>query len=99
MALSVRSSTAGGGAVLLTVTPTAAEVVWFPAASKARAASECAPFAAVVVFHEAEKGAVVSVLAGAPSTRKSTRVTPRSSVAEAEIVTAPLTVAPAAGAV
>src|SRR5262245_50382828 len=93
--LSARSRT--GADPLLTVTLTAAEVAWFPAASKARAVSECAPF--VDVTQEAEYGAAVSEDKSAPSTRKSTRVTPTLSDADALIVTVPLTVAPAAGEV
>jgi len=49
--------TVGGvvsGVVLLTVTVTAAEVVWFPAASRATAVSVCEPFEAVVVFQDVE---------------------------------------------
>src|SRR5262245_35022138 len=87
------------GAPLLTVTLTPAEVAWFPAASKARADSVCAPLAADVVFQEAEYGDVVSVASRAPSTRNSTRVTPTASEAVADTVTVPLTVAPAVGAV
>jgi hypothetical protein len=41
-----------GTGALLTVTDTAAEVVLFPAASRAIAFSEWVPFAAAVVFHE-----------------------------------------------
>jgi len=51
------------------------------AASNARAVSEWAPFAAPVVFHDAEYGAVVSLESSDPSTRKSTRVTPTLSLA------------------
>jgi len=56
--------TVGGvvsGVVLLTVTVTAVEVFWFPAASRATAVSVCDPFEAVVVFQDVEYGeAVVS---------------------------------------
>jgi len=51
------TETVGGvvsGVVLLTVTVTAAEVFWFPAASRATAVSVCDPFEAVVVFHDVE---------------------------------------------
>jgi hypothetical protein len=70
-----------------------------PAASNARAVSEWGPFAAPVVFHEAEYGAVGSVASSDPSTRKSTRVTPTLSLAFAWMLTVPPTVAPAAGLV
>src|SRR2546425_13256531 len=43
-----------GGGVLFTVTVMAAEVVWFPAASRATAGSVCEPFEAVVVFQDGE---------------------------------------------
>src|SRR5215510_13293958 len=46
------SGPAGGGPVLLTVTATWADVVWLPAASRARAVSVWPAFVAVVVFHE-----------------------------------------------
>ena len=41
----------GGGGALETVTLTAAEVVVFPAASRATAVNECVPLLTVVVFH------------------------------------------------
>src|SRR5687767_7608092 len=71
----------------------------FPAASCARAAMPCVPLLLDVLAHETEYGAVVSVATTVPSTRNSTRVTPTLSLALAEIVTVPLTVAPAAGEV
>jgi hypothetical protein len=45
---------------LETITVRAAEVVVFPAASRATAVSVCDPFAAVVVFQVTEYGAEVS---------------------------------------
>src|SRR5437867_12635371 len=54
--------TVGGvvsGVVLLTVTVTAVEVFWFPAASRATAVSVCEPFEAVVV--RSEEGRVGTV--------------------------------------
>src|SRR5436190_2815572 len=48
------------GFVLSTITITAAEVVWLPAALRATAVNVCEPFAAVVVFHVVEYGADVS---------------------------------------
>jgi hypothetical protein len=67
------------------------------AASNARTVSEWVPFAAPVVFHDAEYGDVVSLESSAPSTRKSTRVTPTLSLAFAWMLMVPLTVAPAPG--
>ena len=69
------------------------------AASNARALSECAAFVTLAVFQDAEYGDDVSLASRTPSTRKSTRATPTSSDALAEIVAVPLTVAPAAGLV
>src|SRR4051812_21292760 len=48
------------GGALVTVTAIAAEVVLFPAASRAVAVSVCDPFATAAVFHTNENGAVVS---------------------------------------
>src|SRR5207247_1254430 len=50
----------GGGATLLTVTATSAEVVVFVDGSRAVAVSLWVPFADVVVSHETEYGVVVS---------------------------------------
>jgi hypothetical protein len=68
-----------------------------PAASYARVWRLCEPFATVVVFHENEYGDDVSVEWSEPSTKSSTRLTPTLSLALAETVTVPLTVAPLAG--
>src|SRR2546423_1585338 len=71
-------STARGTTLELdAVTGTAADVVVFPAASRARAARVCAPLAAVVVFQGAEYGAAVSSAPrGLPSSRNWTPATP-----------------------
>src|SRR5882672_8530889 len=59
-----------------------------------------APSAAAALFHDIEQGAVRSSLpAFAPSTRNCTPATPVSSAAVAVRLTAPMTVAPPAGAV
>jgi hypothetical protein len=81
------------------VTFTVALVPALPAASKARVWSAWPPFDTVVVFHANEYGAVVSVPATAPSTSSSTRLTPTSSLALADTVVVPLTVAPFPGEV
>src|SRR3989441_8483447 len=92
--------TDGGVVSFATVTLTAAAVAVFPAASRATAVKLCAPFAAKVVFHETEKGAVVtSTPKLAPSSLNCTATTPTLSAALAETVTEPATVAPPAGAV
>src|SRR5207248_2814747 len=93
--------TVGGVVSLLTVTFTAADVAWLPAASRARAASVCAPLPTLPEFHVIEYGAVVtSAPTAAPSSRNCTPATPTLSDAVAETVTlAPATVAPLAGAV
>ena len=71
-----------------------------PAASRARAASVCVPLLAVALFQEVEYGAVVtSAPSDAPSSRNWTPATPTLSLALAETVTVPDTVAPLAGAV
>src|SRR5262245_54119179 len=94
------SATCGAAAApLFTLVATVLDVAWLPAASNARAAIECAPFAELVELHVAENGAAVSVPASAPSTRNSTRATPTSSCAFAVSTTSPATVAPADGAV
>src|SRR5438552_966256 len=83
-----------------TVTLTAAEVAVLPAASRAKAVRVCAPALAVVVSQETEDGAAVSSAPKlAPSSLNCTPTTPTLSVALAETVTVPVTVAPAAGAV
>jgi len=48
------------GGALSTVPVTVADVVWFPAASRATAVRVCDPLLAVAVSHETEYGAVVS---------------------------------------
>src|SRR6059036_790110 len=88
------------GVVLSTVTPTAAAVAVFPAASRATAVRLCVPLAAKVVFQETEYGATVSSAPRlTPSSLNWTPTTPTLSEAEAETVIVPATVAPAAGAV
>ena len=51
--LTVGGVVSGGGA-FDTVTVTAVDVLWLPAASRARAVRECEPLATVVVFQETE---------------------------------------------
>src|SRR3954451_3017309 len=71
-----------------TVTVTAPDTVELPAASRARAVSECGPLPAVRVSHASEYGAVVSSTpAAAPSTENCTPTTPTSSVASAVTLT------------
>jgi hypothetical protein len=92
--------TVGGVLSLKSVTLTAALVVWFPAASRATAVREWAAFVADPVFHDVANGAVVtSAPSGAPSKRKPTATTPTLSLAVADTVTVPDSVAPVAGAV
>src|SRR5437870_10541784 len=88
------------GEVLSTVTPTAAEVAVFPAASRATAVRLCVPLVAKLVFQETEYGATVSSAPRlTPSSLNCTPATPTLSEAEAETVTAaPETVAPLPGA-
>src|SRR5262249_53360967 len=95
------STTGGVDATLVTVTVTAADVVWLPAASRARADSVWLPFVVPVEFHAIWYGAVVtSVPTAAPSSRNCTPAMPTLSLAFADTVTAvPLTVEPSAGAV
>src|SRR5262249_36101899 len=97
----IASMTGGVDGVLVTVTLTPADVVWLPAASRARADSVCVPLATLVEFQAIWYGEVVaSEPAAAPSTRNWTPTTPTLSLAFADTVTAvPLTLAPAAGAV
>ena len=72
----------------------------FPEVSRARAASVCVPFVAVVVFQERLYGEVVfSAPSTAPSSRNCTPATPTSSDAVAETVTVPASGVFAAGAV
>src|SRR2546422_657399 len=97
----IASMTGGVEATFETVTVTAAEVVWLPAASRARAASVCEPFDAAVEFQAMVYGAVVtSAPSAAPSSRNCTPTTAILSLAVALSVTlVPATVAPFAGAV
>src|SRR5205823_1235260 len=90
-----------GPAGLETVTVTAADVCVLPAASRATAVSVCVPFAAVVVSHESEYGAVMSSAPRfAPSSLNCTPTTPTLSLVVAVTVAAvPDTVAPFVGAV
>ena len=92
-----------GAAVVLplaTVTVTRAEVPVLPDASRATADSVWAPLAAVVVSHVTAYGGVVTWTPRfTPSSMNWTPATPTLSVALAETVTLPVTVAPARGAV
>ena len=89
-----------GGVVSATVTLTEAVVAILPAASRATAVRMCAPAEASAVFQLVAYGAVVtSAPRLAPSSMNCTPTTPTLSVALAEIVTVPATVAPLAGAV
>jgi hypothetical protein len=82
------------------VTVTAVDVVWLPAASRARAVRVCVPLAAAVVSQEMEYGdAVSSAPRLAPSRRNCTPATPTLSEALADTVVAAETVAPLLGAV
>src|SRR2546427_2473565 len=88
------------GGALSTVTLTAPGGAVFPAASRAMAVKLWEPLATRVVFHEREYGAAVtSAPRFAPSSLNCTPTTPTLSVALAETVTVPETVAPATGAV
>src|SRR6266704_2600104 len=89
------------GGVVATVTPTAAAVAVFAAASRATAVRLCVPLAAKEVFQETAYGATVSSAPRlTPSSLNWTPATPTLSEAEAETVTAvPETVTPLAGAV
>jgi hypothetical protein len=95
--------TVGGvasGAPLFTVTVTLALVVEFPAASFAMAVNVCAPFEVVVVFQDVVYGVAVSSAPRlAPSSWNWTLATPTLSVALADTLTVPDTLAPLAGAV
>src|SRR5438128_6545303 len=89
-----------GGVVSATVTLTEAVVAILPAASRATAVRMCAPAEASAVFQLVAYGAVVtSAPRLAPSSMNCAPTTPTLSVALAEIVTVPATVAPLAGAV
>ena len=59
----------------------------------------CVVFVTLLLFHVVLNGALVSVLNSAPSMKNRTRTTPTLSLAEAEMVTCPVTVAPFTGAV
>src|SRR5207245_4878741 len=79
---------------------TAAEVAALPAASLATAVTLWLPFALKVAFQDIEYGAVdTSAPRLAPSSLNCTPTTPTLSVALAETVTVPATVAPLTGAV
>src|SRR5262249_22849364 len=83
-----------------TVTDTAADVLVFPAASRAIAARLCTPLVADVVVHDAVNGALVTCAPRlAPSNWYCTPVTPTLSVALTARPTVPDTVAPATGVV
>src|SRR5882672_6841923 len=89
-----------GGGPLDTITVTAAEVVRFPAASRATAVRVCWPLLDPVVLTEIAYGAVVSSAPRAvPSEKNCTPATPTLSEALADTVMVPDTVAPLAGAV
>src|SRR5439155_1477788 len=88
------------GRALSTVTLTALLVALFPAASRATAVKVCAPLLALGVGHETVYGAAVSSAPSVtPSSLNCTPTTPTLSVAVAEIVTVPETLAAGAGAV
>src|SRR5713226_1384160 len=85
-------------AVCDTMTTTGAEVVVFPAASRATAVKVREPLAAVVVSQSTEYGAVVSSAPmAAPSTKNCTPTTPTLSEAEAVTVVVPARTTPDAG--
>src|SRR5512145_954480 len=88
-----------GAPPLETVMTTAADVVVFPAASRATARNVWLPFDAVVVFHDTLYGEVVSSVPRlAPFSVNRTPATPMLSFALADTVTVPDSVAPPAGA-
>ena len=94
----VTADSTGGAVALGTVTTMPRDVVTFPAASRATAVSVCAPVAEPAAFHVTVYGACVSsapILV--PSTLNFTPATPRASVALADTMTDPVTVAPATG--
>ena len=76
-----------------------ADWVEFPAASSAMTYMVCVVFDTLLLFHVVLNGALVSVSNSTPSMKKRTRTTPTLSLAAAEMVTWPLTVAPLVGAV
>ena len=85
---------------LLAVIDTAALVALFPAVSTTTAVRLCLPFTNVVVFNDCEYGAAATAVPRfVPSTWNCTLATPTLSLALAETVTVPATVAPLAGAV
>src|SRR5688572_2632644 len=86
----VIASVGGVVSVFATVTATAADVVVFPAPSRACAVTLCDPLLAVAVFHVAWYGAVVSSApTWMPSTRNRTPATATSSDASAVTVIDP----------
>src|SRR5213594_3558181 len=88
------------GGALSTVTLTALVGAVLPAASRATAVTECAPFAAVEVIQARAYGAAVtSAPRLAPSSLNCTPTTPTLSEALAETATTPETMAPEVGAV
>src|SRR5687768_6719090 len=89
--------TVGAVRSFATVTVTGAEVVRWPAASRATAVSVCDPLVAVFVFHGAANGALVTSVPGLPSRKNCTPVTAVSSSALAVKVIVPDTVSPEAG--
>src|SRR5439155_9130477 len=92
--------TAGGVVSFDTVTVAAAEVVLFPATSRATAVSLWLPLPTAVLSQVTENGEVVSSApSGVPSNWNCTPTTPTLSEAEAATDTDPDTVAPSAGAV
>ena len=87
------------GGVLSTVTLIFAVVVALFEGSTARAATVTVPSAVEAEFQETLYGEVVSVPTTVPFTRKLTEATVTLSLAAAESVTLPLTLAPLVGAV
>src|SRR5690348_17098091 len=77
----------------------AVDWVVFPAASSAMTYMVWLPFAALLLFQVVLNGALVSVSNSTPSMKKRTRTTPTLSLADAVMVTWPLTVALFAGVV
>src|SRR5207245_961400 len=83
---------------ITTVTLTADEVVWLPAASRATAVKLCEPLLAMVVFHEIEYGAVVSSAPrSTPSSFNCPPTMPTLAAALAVTVTVPAAEAAAVG--
>src|SRR5687768_802335 len=89
--------TVGAVVSLATVTVIGAEVVRWPAASRATAVKVCEPLVVPVVFHGALNGALVTSVPGLPSRKNCTPVTAVSSSALALTVIVPETVSPEAG--